>query len=164
MPADATCGGVVTLIAAGLAGGLLSSALVSGARLQAQDAQPTISSTGFLIPARDYRAGRVVQVAKLDGDGSGLYFYNKEDHNRMMAGIYPEIPALPLLSLAPDGAGNSVKGLLRLAGNNHSGVVVIKDNGDHDRLVLGLAINHRDEEPFLAYFDKSGKKLVFGRF
>jgi hypothetical protein len=164
MGADATRGGLGAVIAAGLLGGVLSSSIAAGSRLMAQDTPQLIRSAGLLIPVFDYRGHRAVQAAKLNGDGSGFYFYNAEDHNRLMAGIYPENPAEPLVSLSPDNASNAVKGLLRLAGGNHSGVVVVKDNADHDRVVMGLDLSGPDEEPFLVYFDKSGKKAVFGRF
>jgi len=55
--------------------------------------------------------------------------------------------------------------LFRLAGGNESPVLVFKDRKHRDRIVLGLGLNDRGEEPFLATFDKKGRKhLVFGKY
>lgn len=89
---------------------------------------------------------------------------NDKNNMRLSTGIYAENPPLPLLALGPDSPGNAVKGLLRLAGANHSGVVVIKDNPDSDRIVMGLNLSDPAEEPFLVYYGKRGKKTLFGNF
>lgn len=155
---------VLSILAAGLLGGLLSSSLVFAPTLAAQDAPQARRAAGVLIRDVGFGGRRGAQLAKLAGEGAGLYFFDEKDHGRLNGGIYPENPALPFLALGPDNATNAVKGLLRLAGPNHSGVVVIKDNADRDRIVLGLGLGDPDEEPFLVYYDKSGKKTVFGLF
>jgi len=55
--------------------------------------------------------------------------------------------------------------LFRLAGSNESPVLVFKDRKHRDRMVMGMALNDRGEEPFIAFFDKSGKKhLLMGKY
>ncbi len=55
--------------------------------------------------------------------------------------------------------------LFRLAGSNESPVLVFKDKKHRDRMVIGMALSDRGEEPFIAFFDKSGKKhLLMGKY
>jgi hypothetical protein len=145
----------------GLFGGLLLQlALLNGRTLRASLGE-WIRGSGLVLHSGD--SGRAV-VQKAAGDGSALFFLNTGGNARLQAAIYPETPANPLLALSPDDRTSNVKGLLRLAGGNHSGVVVLKDKPAGDRLVLGLNLNHPDEEPFLAYWENGRRKLLFGSF
>jgi hypothetical protein len=71
---------------------------------------------------------------------------------------------LPVMTFS-DNLGR-LKMLLRIApGNNQSPVLVMKDNKQNDRIVMGLSLNGASKEPFLVYFDSSGNKhAVFGTF
>lgn len=143
-----------------LGGGLLQILLLSGKPVLAYMGQ-TFRGSGFFL-ANGGRASAILE--KSPGDGSALFFFNGQGHTRLLGGIYPENPANPLLALTPDDTTTNVKELIRLAGGNQSGVIVIKDKPATDRLVMGLNLDHPDEEPFLAYFEKGQKKLLFGNF
>jgi len=55
--------------------------------------------------------------------------------------------------------------LFRLFGPNEVPVLIFKDSQHRDRMVLGLDLYDNDEEPFIATFDKSGKKqLLVGKY
>ena len=70
---------------------------------------------------------------------------------------------LPVMTFS-DNEGR-LKMLLRLAGPNQSPVLVMKDNQERDRVVLGLSLGDSGEEPFLATFNKNGvKHMVFGDY
>jgi len=70
---------------------------------------------------------------------------------------------LPVMTFS-DNQGR-LKMLLRIAGPNQSPVLVMKDNQERDRVVLGLSLGDAGEEPFLATFDKNGvKHMVFGDY
>ena len=70
---------------------------------------------------------------------------------------------LPVMTFS-DNQGR-LKMLLRIAGPNQSPVLVMKDNQERDRVVLGLSLGDSGEEPFLATFDRNGgKHMVFGDY
>ena len=70
---------------------------------------------------------------------------------------------LPVMTFS-DNQGR-LKMLLRIAGPNQSPVLVMKDNQERDRIVLGLSLGDSGEEPFLATFDRNGAKhMVFGDY
>ena len=95
------------------------------------------------------------------GPGTSLCFYADKGQAPLCLGTYPE-NGLPFIGL---GENPRVQAILRLAGRNKSGVLVFKDKGNHDRMILGLALDDPNEEPFLVTFDKSGKKTVhFGTY
>jgi hypothetical protein len=143
-----------------LGGGLLQILLVSGGPLLAEAGRTLRGGTLFI----GHEGRTLAYLEKSAGDGSAFFFFNRRSHSRLLGGIYPENPANPLLALTPDDATSNVKELFRLAGGNHSGVIVIKDKPATDRLVLGLNLGHPDEEPFLAYWENGQKKLLFGNF
>jgi len=69
----------------------------------------------------------------------------------------------PLIGLFDNSA--NLRMLFRLAGKNESPVLIFKDRQHRDRIVFGLGLNDKSEEPFFAYFDKAGKKhLLFGEY
>ena len=70
---------------------------------------------------------------------------------------------LPVMTFS-DNQGR-LKMLLRIAGPNQSPVLVMKDNQERDRVVLGLSLGDSGEEPFLATFDRNGSKhMIFGDY
>jgi hypothetical protein len=70
---------------------------------------------------------------------------------------------LPLIGFSDNQGG--LRMLFRLAGSNESPVLVFKDRKHRDRMVIGLSLNGNSEEPFIAFFDKSGKKhLLMGAY
>lgn len=91
--------------------------------------------------------------------------YGPDGKVRIQMGLYnaPGEAGLPLLGLS-DNQGQ-LKLLFRLAGKNESPVLILKDNRQRDRIVMGLGLNDAGQEPFLATYDKNGKKtVVFGNY
>ncbi len=94
--------------------------------------------------------------------------YGEDGKLRLQIGTYTgEVSSsergLPVIAFS-DNQGR-LKMLLRIAGQNQSPVLVMKDNHENDRIVLGLSLNNPGEEPFLATFDKNGNKhMVFGDY
>lgn len=94
--------------------------------------------------------------------------YGEDGKLRLQIGTYGgEVSSaekgLPMIGFS-DNQGR-LKMLLRLAGQNQSPVLVMKDNQQNDRVVLGLSLNNANEEPFLATFDRNGNKhMVFGEY
>lgn len=95
-------------------------------------------------------------------------FIGEDGQVRLQLAIYPgnvdpNEQGLPFIGFS-DNKG-ALKMLFRLAGRNGSPVIVMKDNQHRDRIVMGLALNDANEEPFLAIFDKNGnKKMIFGEY
>lgn len=70
---------------------------------------------------------------------------------------------LPLVGLSDN--GQRLRFLLRLAGKNESPVLVFKDTRGADRMVIGLRLADGSQEPFIATFDRNGKKqLLTGQY
>jgi len=62
----------------------------------------------------------------------------------------------PLISMySPN---SKLKLLFRLAGENDSPTIIMKDNRGKDRIVMGLALSHPDQEPYIKFYDKNGKR------
>jgi len=140
----------------GLLGGLIGAGLVTGAPVIAE---MFLDGSRLTVRGSDGRA--FLDAAKLQGPGSSLCFFGDKQQAPLCLGIYPE-NGLPFIGL---GENPHVQALLRLAGSNRSGVLVFKDKGNHDRMILGLALDDPNEEPFLVTFDKAGKKTVhFGNY
>lgn len=91
--------------------------------------------------------------AKL-GNGAGgasAWLYSDAGYAASALGIYPEVPEEPLIALNPAGSrGDVVSALLRLAGGNHSGVIVMKTRQHGDGLVLGLGLDDPEEKPYIS--------------
>lgn len=91
--------------------------------------------------------------------------YAADGKIRLQMGTYnrPGEAGLPLMGMS-DNKGN-LRMLLRLAGPNEAPVIIMKDNSHRDRVVMGLALGDEGEEPFLAVFDRNGKKkMIFGEY
>ena len=97
--------------------------------------------------------------------GSYLTIVGADRQQRIQAAVYtaPSEAGQPLVGLWDN--DHDLRLLLRLAGSNSSPVIVMKDKNHRDRVVFGLGLNDGAEEPFLATFDKDGRKrLIFGNY
>lgn len=136
---------------AGIIGGIVGACIGMGA-----PAVANMLLEGHRLTLRDAQGNAFVDAAKLNGPGSVLCFYSDKRTAPLCLGTYPE-NGLPFIGL---GENPRVQALLRLAGRNRSGVLVFKDKSNRDRMILGLALDDSDEEPFLVTFDRNGKKTV----
>jgi len=100
--------------------------------------------------------------------GSMLILNGPDGQMRVQAGHYDGAYSAaekgqPLLALYDN--KHNIRMLLRLAGRNESPVVIFKDTNHRDRMVIGLAMEGNDQDPFIAIFDKNGgKKLLTGAY
>jgi hypothetical protein len=141
---------------AGVIGGIIGACVATGAPVVAQ-----MLLEGHRLTLRGSDGQAYLDAAKLSGSGSSLCFYANGTKAPLCLGTYSE-DGLPFIGL---GENPRVQAILRLAGRNQSGVLVFKDKGNHDRMILGLALDNPNEEPFLVTFDKAGKKTVhFGSY
>lgn len=97
-----------------------------------------------------------------------IRLYGPDGRERLQLGTYDGSyskaeKGLPLIGFSDNKGG--LRLLFRLAGRNESPVLVFKDSHHRDRMVIGLGLNENKEEPFIAFFDKSGKKhLLMGNY
>ncbi|MBI1215516.1 MAG: hypothetical protein GC185_06835 [Alphaproteobacteria bacterium] len=106
-------------------------------------------------------------ISAFVNDGQpGQIFYGDNGNIRIQLGTYTGAGerGLPLIALSD--SGGNVRLLFRLAGDNQSPVMIMKDNSGKDRMVMGLGIGSgTNQEPFLAVTDKDGKrKMIFGEY
>ncbi len=100
--------------------------------------------------------------------GTMLNLTGPDGRLRVQAGHYdgsysPAEKGQPLVALYDN--SHNIRLLLRLAGRNESPVLVFKDTSHRDRMVIGLAMEGSEQEPFIAVFDKNGgKKLLTGAY
>ena len=87
-----------------------------------------------------------------EGGATGWFYYGgKSSGVAGVIGVYPEVPENPLIGLSPIGStGEVVRALVRLAGGNHSGVIVLKTHAHGDGLVLGLGLDDPNEMPYIS--------------
>lgn len=118
----------------------------------------SVESSDFVLVGE---SGRTSAQITNSGAGTGsLFLYDTDGRARVWAGTYEDGDPGIVLN---DPQGNAAL-ILRLAGSQHSPVLVFKANGQ-DRMVLGLSMNQKEQEPFLVTFDKSGnQKSHFGVF
>jgi hypothetical protein len=146
---------------AGIAGGLLP-ALVSS-RVPAAAAQgaadPTAVAPGFRLTDA---AGRTYALlARGDGQSSHLTFFNQNAKPLLELGL--DAAGLPELDFLSAKNGPAPRLSLKLVGANQSAALVFRDGKGRTRMLMGLDPNSPDEDPFLAYYDKTmAKKTVFG--
>jgi hypothetical protein len=91
-------------------------------------------------------------------------FYAADGKIRLQMGTYTATGerGLPLIAMS-DNKGN-IKMLFRLAGANESPVIIMKDNQQRDRVVMGLGLSG-DESPFLSIIDSAGNKQnIYGSY
>jgi len=110
--------------------------------------------------------GKVVgQVYSSPGSGAIISLDAHDGSQRLQLGTYSGSgeQGLPLVGLSDN--GSELRMLMRLAGPNESPVMIFKDKGGRDRIVLGLGLQDAAQEPFLAVFDEHGaKKMIFGAY
>ncbi|HEY3999909.1 MAG TPA: hypothetical protein VGO93_13630 [Candidatus Xenobia bacterium] len=97
--------------------------------------------------------------------GQQLWILGSDGRQRIQLGTYASggEAGQPAMGLT-DNHGH-LRFLFRLAGRNDSPVLVMKDRGGRDRLVMGLGLNDDAQEPFLAVIDSRGqKKLLTGSY
>ena len=95
----------------------------------------------------------------------GAVMYGEDGKMRLQMGTYNagSERGQPLFGLS-DAKGH-LRLLLRLAGTNNSPVLVMKDDAGRDRIVLGLALEKAEQEPFLTVTGNDGKaREIFGEF
>ncbi|MBI1216733.1 MAG: hypothetical protein GC185_13065 [Alphaproteobacteria bacterium] len=94
--------------------------------------------------------------------------YGDDGKLRLQFGTYdgsvrPSEKGLPSMTLY-DNDGR-LRMLFRLDGPNQGPLIIMKDKRGRDRIIFGLDLWSEDEDPFLAVFDKNGRKQdVIGRF
>lgn len=94
-----------------------------------------------------------------------MFFFGEDGKPRLQLGMYTAAyeKGLPLVGLS-DNAGR-LRMLFRLAGENQSPVIIMKDKSGRDRLVMGLDLSGTNDAPFLSIVDAKGhKQNVFGNF
>lgn len=125
----------------------------------------TLSDSGTAMHQYSDDAGRSrVDIGVMHGSPM-QDFYGEDGQLRLQMGTYSAAgeAGLPLVGLS--GNHTNLKMLLRLAGSNESPVLIMKDNQQRDRIVLGLDLSGSGQEPFMAYFDQGGgKHMVFGNY
>jgi hypothetical protein len=106
--------------------------------------------------------GRIYARLRQEGGQSAkLSFYNTQGKELLSLGL--DDGGGPEIRLSSPRQDASPKLLVRLAGSNDSAQIVFRDSTGRDRLVMGLDPNRPTEDPFLVYYEKSGKqKSVFG--
>jgi len=112
----------------------------------------------------DGKNAKGVNMYVSDGQG-GQVFYGENGQMRLQMGTYNGAGerGLPLMALS-DTSGH-IRMLFRLAGENESPVIVMKDKTGTDRLVMGLGLSDSKQEPFLSVTDASGhRQNVFGSY
>lgn len=123
-------------------------------------------TTAFFQSGLAQAGGYASTVQTYTADGQpGQVFYGEDGKMRIQLGTYNAAGerGLPLVGLS-DNKGH-LRMLLRLAGDNESPVLIMKDKGGNDRIVMGLALSDKSEEPFLSVTDSSGqRKALFGSY
>lgn len=112
----------------------------------------------------DAKNSKGINFYVADGQPGGV-FYGEDGGMRLQMGTYPGAGerGQPLVGLS-DAKGH-LRLLLRLAGTNNSPVLVMKDDAGRDRVVLGLALEKAEQEPFLTVTGNDGKaREVFGEY
>ena len=113
---------------------------------------------------RDQKNAKGIATYVSDGQ-PGQVFYGENGQMRLQMGTYNGAGerGLPLLALS-DTTGH-IRLLFRLAGENESPVMIMKDKSGRDRIVMGLQLGGAEQEPFLSITDASGKsQTVFGTY
>jgi hypothetical protein len=152
-------------LATGFSGGVLAQLLFSPSTAFAGSGQNLSAKSIEIMDENGKKAG----VLWSHPDAGGLISLLAPDgKQRIQLGICDgsvskSEKGLPLIGLM-DNKG-ALRLLFRLAGKNESPVLVFKDTKHRDRMVIGLGMNDKSEEPFIAIIDKSGKKhLLTGTY
>lgn len=123
-------------------------------------------TTAFINGGTAQAGGYASTIQSWTTDGQPAQaFYGEDGKMRIQLGTYNAAGerGLPLVGLS-DNNGH-LRMLLRLAGTNESPVLIMKDKGGNDRIVMGLSLSDKSEDPFLSITDSSGqRKAVFGNY
>lgn len=153
---------LLMVLATGFSGGVLAQLSFSPAPAIAGNDRTLSANAIYLQDAR----GKQQAVFWGQPNGGGMIsLMGPDGKQRMQLGSYngSSERGQPFIGLS-DHRGD-LRLLFRLAQNNESPVLVFKDRKHRDRMVIGLALNDKGEEPFIAFFDKSGKKhLLMGKY
>ena len=156
---------LLMVLATGFSGGVLAQLWFSPSKAIAGNNRTLSANTIYLQSA----GGKQQAVLWGQPNGGGMIsLMGPDGKQRIQLGSYDgshskSEKGLPLIGLS-DNRGD-LRLLFRLAGSNESPVLVFKDKKHRDRMVIGMALNDRGEEPFIAFFDKSGKKhLLMGKY
>ncbi len=150
-------GAFVLMLAASFAGGAVSNFWIAP-KVAAAQAGEVMNANRLYFTAPDGRSGGQVYFA--DGSGAIISLNDAEGAQKIQIGTYNGAgeQGLPFVALSDNNGG--VRLLFRLAGPNQSPVLIFKDRQSNDRIVMGLGLNDSGDEPFLASFDKNGKKQM----
>jgi len=124
----------------GRAGAFAALLLASATAARAQ----SFSATSYELRGPN---GKTAALLAMAPNGTpGLWLMDPEGRPRLVLNLYPENDYAPGFGMN-DEQGRAV-GLFRMAGPNHSPVLVFKSDGQ-DRMVLGLDMNEAGRAPFL---------------
>jgi hypothetical protein len=153
---------ICVLALAGFAGGVFSDQFLKPAAEAARAA--AASPTSFFF---DSSGERRIDLG-LFHDQTVQDFYGKDGKLRLQLATYDGSvrageKGLPCFTLY-DNEGK-LKMVLRLDGPNQGPLIIMKDNSGTNRMIMGLDIWDKDEEPFLVTWDKDGKQHdIIGKF
>jgi hypothetical protein len=136
-----------------LAGGFLGAGLRS--------LEPAYAGAPKLVTAEEFRlvnaSGKTTAQLATSGEGSPcLFLFDKDGHARAEIGCYGD--GMPFVVLN-DPKGQAT-GIFRNAGSQESPVLVLKAQG-RDRMIVGLQMDDKAQEPFIEYYDAKGAKHEF---
>ena len=154
-------GMVIGIFLTSFLGGIVSQLLICPKSLRAES-QVIRADRLLVVDNNGQTQGDLTSIA--DGGGM-LNIYGHDGVMRLQLAVYSASgeQGLPMIGLS-DNEGN-LRLLFRLAGSNESPVLVFKDKEHRDRIVMGLALDDPNEEPFLATIDKDGNKsMVMGSY
>jgi hypothetical protein len=120
----------------GLLGTLAGNFILNPTSLSAAGAKRTI--TDYLGISSRSSSKRRIELATYDGS------YSKSEADLPLVALYDRADKLRLL--------------FRLAGKNESPALILKDSNGIDRMVIGLSLNAKSEEPYIYFYDRSGKQ------
>jgi hypothetical protein len=114
----------------------------------------TISADSFELRGPNGR--RAALIAMAPNGSPGIWLMDPQGRPRLELGLYPENDFTPGVVLN-DEQGRAA-GLFRMAGPNHSPVLVFKADGQ-DRMVQGLDMNEPSRAPFLTLAGQPGNRF-----
>ena len=154
------------LLAVGFLGGFLASLAGHPAFLARAETYLEDTVLGPIYEITDSEGRKALSFGETSGgEGSGgFWFFDHGGHVRLSGCVFPggELSCIGLMSPNVD---INPKVFMRLDGTNQNGMLFFKNSRDQHRIDLGVDINDADENPYLVYFNREGKKhSVFGQF
>src|SRR3990172_13261216 len=159
MSGASRAGIVIAALAGGVVGGLVSHMMLCPA--SRVGATPLTLLDVDRLRLRGADGTTVAELAAPGKGGAVLNLLSAQGDLRLQLGSYDgsvvaSEKGLPLLGFSDN--SHRLRLLLRVAGRNESPVLVFKVTRGADRMVVGLALADGNEEPFIATFDRDGKK------